>query len=99
MNELIEKLKKWSNLYLVVLPFWGIVAWGYAYEKSLVKQYQRNDDKIDYTISIMELKVLSYELYGVDKLTDMEKGRYERAKARLINLENQRDEEVGSIDN
>ena len=90
-----DKIGKIGMLLGVVIPLWGGLGFLYKYEKNLVKQHERNEDKIDYTISVTELKVLSYELYGIDKLTDLEKGRYERAKARLINLEAQRDKELG----
>lgn len=99
MNINWDKINKVGLLWGVVLPFYGFLAWGYSYEKSLVKQYQRNDDKMEYKIGIMELKVLSYELKGIDNLSDMDKGRYERAKERLINLEKQLDDEIGTTDN
>ena len=38
MKEAIEKFKQYANLYLVAVPLWSAIAYGFYYESQLVKK-------------------------------------------------------------
>lgn len=50
---------------------------------------------LDTRISVAELVVMGYQSKGLNKLNDVERGRYDRVNVRLINLESERDKIMG----
>lgn len=98
MNEIIDKIKPYSNLVTTVLPLWVLITSIIVYESELVKvndiaNLQTKADSaekdLDARIALTEIKIL---IYSGRALTGAEQVEYDRAKARLINLEAQRDE-------
>ena len=99
MKQAIEKFKEYANLYLVAVPLWSAIAWGFWYESQLVKKpdievLQTKADSaekdLDARIALTEIKILIYSTK--ESLNESQQVAYDRAKARLINLEKQRDE-------
>ena len=97
MNELIEKVKPYSNLVTTVLPLWVLITSVIVYESELVKlediaplqtKADSAEKDLDARIALTEIKIL---IYSGRELSEAEQVEYDRAKARLINLEKQRD--------
>lgn len=93
-KELKERFGFATLVIGVIVPLWSGLGYFYAYEKSLVKQHERTEDKVDILIGIQEIKV---DLYSTQ--LPQKQDKYDRAKARLINLEKQRDDNLGDTDN
>ena len=80
-----------TAIFGVIIPLWGGLAFGINYEKNLVKKSDLALLDLDARIERTEILVAVYAR-NPDTLTEMEKNAYERSKARLISLEQQRDE-------
>lgn len=78
---------------LVILSGFG--TWVYDYHGTLATRSDVNMNNLDGRISDVETVVLIYTLIGIEKLDPVSKGRYERANARLVNLEAERDKLLG----
>ena len=81
----------------VILPLWGGAAFLWNYEKNLVKVRDLDYRELDARIERTEIMIAIFSR-DVDTLTEKEKNDYERAKARLINLEAQRDKQLGLVE-
>ena len=82
---------------LVTISSFG--TWVYNYHSGLASKTQIvglatkvevNSSNLDTQISNSETKVLIYQLVGLEKLSEADKDRYQRARAKLINLEAER---------
>ena len=88
-------LHKLTTLFAVIIPLWGGAVFLWSYEKNLVKHSDLAVSKLDARLERTELLVT---ILSRDPRAE-EEAKYERAKARLINLEAQRDKLLGiSVD-
>lgn len=96
-------IKHMAGFLTVVAPLWGAIAFGFHYEVNLVKKNEIATmvhkkelaaQDLDARIERTEILIAIYAR-DVDSLSEDDKNQYERAKARLINLENQRDKAMG----
>lgn len=98
LNINISQLALWIT---TAAPLWGLIAFGINYEDQLVKRPDIEmlqtkaasaEKDLDASIERLEIKMLIYSTK--ESLTQEQQVAYDRAKARLINLERQRDEET-----
>lgn len=98
-------LTKVSLVFGVILPLWGGMAFLYDYDKNLVKKSEVDIDslvrKTDVDLRDLDARIERTEIIvaiysrDTDRLTEIEKNSYDRAKQRLISLEEQRDKLLG----
>ena len=84
----IEKL---VAIFGIIVPLWGGMAFLWNYEKSLVKTQDLAVLDLDARIERTEILVAVYAKH-TSQLSENETNSYNRAKARLIQLESQRDQ-------
>lgn len=89
-----NKIQIATALIGVFIPLWGGIVFAWNYEKSLVKKADLAVMDLDARIERTEIIVAIYSR-DVDNLTEIDKNDYSRAKARLIQLEAQRDKLLG----
>lgn len=96
-------IKHMAGFLTIVAPLWGAIAFGFHYESQLVKKAEIADmvfkhelaaKDLDARIERTEILIAIYAR-DVHSLTEDDKNQYSRAKARLINLETQRDNAMG----
>lgn len=87
-------LSKVATLFGIILPLWGGLVFLYTYEKNLVKKGDLSLSELTATIERTEI-LIAIHSHRVEELTEAERNEYERHKARLINLEAQRDKILG----
>lgn len=87
LNKIVLILGVWVPLYSGIALLWN-------YEKSLVKKADIAVMDLDARIERTEIIVAIYSR-DTHTLTETEKNEYSRAKARLIQLEAQRDKILG----
>jgi hypothetical protein len=80
---------KIGMVFGVLIPLWGGAAFLWNYEKNLVKQTDINLMKIDSKIGQAEIKALIYAK-DFSNLSQEDRDEYEKVKAAIINLEDQR---------
>jgi hypothetical protein len=85
-------LHKLTTLFAVLIPLWGGMVFLWSYEKNLVKHGDLAVNTLDARLERAELLVT---ILSRNPRPD-EEAKYERAKARLINLETQRDKLLGT---
>lgn len=89
----------------VIFPLWGVIAYGFAYEKDIMKKSEydmsvyvkKSEDSFDNLEARIERTRILIAVYSrnPETLTEKEKNEYEAAKARLISLTEQRDRIMG----
>ena len=95
-------LDRTVTLFAVLIPLWGGIVFLWNYDDSLVKKVDLLDHSKYITKSQMAVQDLDARLErteiivaiysrNTETLSPNEVNKYERAKARLINLETQRD--------
>lgn len=92
-------IKHMAGFLTIVAPLWGAIAFGFHYEANLVKKAEIADMVLKHELASKDLDArierteILVAIYAreVDSLDEEDKNDYARAKARLINLENQRD--------
>lgn len=87
-------LHKMVTLFAVLMPLWGGAVFLWNYQENLVKKSDLAIMDLDARLERTEIIVAVYSRNN-SELTNDEINKYERAKARLINLENQRDSLLG----
>ena len=87
-------LNKITMIFAVLIPLWGGAAFLWSYEKNLVKKTDLAVMDLDARLERTEIIVAVYSRNTAELTTD-EINKYDRAKARLINLESQRDSLLG----
>ena len=86
-------LNKITLIFGIILPMWGGAVFLFNYEKSLAKKADLAIMDMDARIERANILMKFYPNYSA--LTDAEKLEYDIAKAKLINLETQRDRLLG----
>lgn len=95
----LHKITLWIGIFI---PLWSGIVFLWSYEKALAykvdlpamhKYVTKSDLAVTDLDARLERTEILVALYGrnPDQLTPDEANKYERAKARLINLETQRD--------
>ena len=87
-------LHKMTTLFAVLIPLWGGAVFLWNYQDNLVKKSDLAVMDLDARLERTEIIVAVYSR-NTAELSPDELNKYERAKARLINLENQRDNLLG----
>ena len=87
-------INKIATILGIISTILVAVTWFYNYEKNLVKTSDLAIMDLDARIERTEILVAVYSR-NPETLTEMERNMYERAKARLIQLESQRDKLLG----
>ena len=99
----LHKMTLWIGIFI---PLWSGIVFLWSYEKALAyktdlpnmtKYITRSASAVMDLDARLERTEILVALYGrnPDQLTPDETNKYDRAKARLINLENQRDQLLG----
>ena len=99
-------LHKMVTLFAVLVPLWGGAVFLWNYQENLVKHSDLPDmttlvRKTDLAVMDLDARLERTEIIvavysrNTEELTPDEINKYERAKARLINLETQRDSLLG----
>ena len=83
-------LHKMVTLFAVLVPLWGGAVFLFTYQENLVKKADLAVMDLDARLERTEIIVAVYSR-NPEGLTPDEVNKYDRAKARLINLETQRD--------
>ena len=83
-----------TTIFAVLLPLWGGAVFLWNYQDNLVKKSDLAVMDLDARLERTEIIVAVYSR-NTAELSPDEVNKYERAKARLINLENQRDNLLG----
>ena len=71
--------------------------WIYDYHSTLATKEEVHLLSLDTRISVVELVVMGYQSKGLNMLNDLERGRYDRANARLLTLESERVKATGLV--
>ena len=96
-------IKHMAGFLTVVAPLWAAIAFGFHYEANLVKKVDIEQmvikpelaaKDLDARIERTEILIAIYAR-DVEALSEDDKNDYSRAKARLLNLEEQRDKLMG----
>ena len=97
-----------ATLIGVVIPLWGAIFYGVSFYNDIMRKSEFENhfvvrsahshehlvDKIDATIERTQILVAVYSLHS-GTLTESERNAYEQARARIIQLQEQRDRFVG----
>ena len=82
----LDKIKDYIGVWL---PLWGLIAFVFTYEASLVKQDQFYEKDLDSRIARTEILIAVYER-DPSTLSEEQRNKYERAKGILSSLEDKR---------
>jgi len=88
-------INKIATVFAIFAALSSFGLWAVEYHSKFATKEEVHLLSLDTRISVAELVVMGYQSKGLNKLNDVERGRYDRANARLINLESERDRAMG----